>query len=84
MDVSSFPKSDHPQSVISSTHPSMAAASTSKWTAPQWVNSFYAKFPLVMLEQEDVLDWRKAAAQSDSDAPYCLWVSTQPALARAR
>lgn len=52
----------------------MAATSSSRWVAPQWVNSFYAKFPLVTLEQEDVLDWRQVENDSDSKAAYCLWV----------
>lgn len=50
-----------------------AVSSGSKiWTAPKWVNTFYAKFPLVWLEQEDEIDWRK---QSDPDVADCsLWV----------
>lgn len=57
----------------------MAATSTSRWRAPHWVNSLYAKFPLVTLEQEDVLDWKQDIVQRDGDAPYCLWVSPGPA-----
>ncbi|BEJ05145.1 hypothetical protein CcaverHIS641_0209620 [Cutaneotrichosporon cavernicola] len=53
----------------------MATVSASRWTAPQWVNSLYAQFPLVTLEQEDVLDWRQDAARSASSAVYNLWTT---------
>ncbi|KLT43528.1 hypothetical protein CC85DRAFT_307563 [Cutaneotrichosporon oleaginosum] len=53
----------------------MATASNSRIAAPQWVNSIYAQFPLVTLEQEDVLDWRQDAARSASNAVYSLWIS---------
>jgi hypothetical protein len=46
---------------------------SSIWTAPNWVTSFYAKFPLVQLEQEEELDW-KVKSRSD-DAECSLWVS---------
>lgn len=51
-----------------------ASSSGSKiWTAPRWVNIFYSKFPLVWLEQEDEVDWKK---QNDPDVADCsLWVS---------
>ena len=53
--------------------PATASSSGSKiWTAPKWVNTFYAKFPLVWLEQEDEVDWRK---ENDADVADCsLWV----------
>ncbi|KAL1413264.1 hypothetical protein Q8F55_001019 [Vanrija albida] len=44
-------------------------ASTSVFKAPQWVNSLYAKYPLVVLNQEDTLDWKSSAT-----SPYTLWI----------
>jgi len=44
------------------------------FTAPQWVNSFYSKFPLVVLEQEDTLDWKQAQTVGSVQSPYTLWV----------
>jgi hypothetical protein len=39
------------------------------WSAPPWVKTFHSKFPLVTLEQDDVLDWHQ------EDAKCSLWVS---------
>lgn len=47
----------------------MPASST--FTAPQWVNSLYSKFPLVTLEQDDVVEWRQTQTRK---ANYSLWV----------
>jgi len=44
------------------------------FTAPQWVNSLYSKFPLVVLEQEDTLDWKQAQTVGSVQSPYTLWV----------
>jgi hypothetical protein len=46
------------------------------FTAPQWVNSFYSKFPLVTLEQQDTLDWKQAHTLGGVQSPYTLWVRT--------
>ncbi|WVF65905.1 hypothetical protein IAT40_000643 [Kwoniella sp. CBS 6097] len=57
-----------------STHQGPAQASTSSiFTAPQWVQSFYSKFPLVLLEQEDELDWKVRAANAP-DQSVELWI----------
>nr|XP_018266685.1 uncharacterized protein I303_00660 [Kwoniella dejecticola CBS 10117]OBR88843.1 hypothetical protein I303_00660 [Kwoniella dejecticola CBS 10117] len=43
------------------------------FTAPQWVKSFYSKFPLVILEQEDEVDW-KVRAREGADHAVELWI----------
>ncbi|WVQ80852.1 hypothetical protein IAT38_002959 [Cryptococcus sp. DSM 104549] len=50
-----------------------APANPSIWTAPKWVQSFYARFPLATLPQEDELDWEK---QAESLGPQAcvLWI----------
>ncbi|ORY34231.1 hypothetical protein BCR39DRAFT_556625 [Naematelia encephala] len=39
----------------------------SLWTAPTWISAFYAKFPLIVFEQEDTLPL-------DDAARPCLWI----------
>lgn len=44
----------------------------SVWTAPKWVTTFYSKFPLVWLDQDEEVEWKK---QSDVEFADCsLWV----------
>ena len=59
---------------LSSSSAHNTAAPMSIFTAPQWVNSFYSKFPLVVLEQEDTLDWKQAQTVGSVQSPYTLWV----------
>ncbi|OCF41631.1 hypothetical protein I317_04541 [Kwoniella heveanensis CBS 569] len=62
--------------------PAQGQASTSSssiFTAPQWVKSFYSKFPLVVLEQEDELDW-KARAAGAPDQSVELWIHPPTAI----
>lgn len=51
-----------------STHP------TAMLSAPDWVNRFYSKFPLVVLESEDSVDWKNATPVGRGK-DYTLWVS---------
>lgn len=43
-------------------------------TAPAWVNTFYAKFPLVTLDQQDSVAWKRAQTLGDQKSGYTLWV----------
>ncbi|WWC99259.1 hypothetical protein V866_006155 [Kwoniella sp. B9012] len=45
----------------------------SVFSAPGWVKSFYSKFPLVVLEQEDEVDWKLRARQRE-DYAVELWI----------
>ncbi|RXK38713.1 hypothetical protein M231_04023 [Tremella mesenterica] len=38
------------------------------WAAPTWIKSFYAKFPLVVLDQEDSITWQTSSNSSS------LWI----------
>ncbi|WVR03607.1 hypothetical protein IAU60_000599 [Kwoniella sp. DSM 27419] len=51
----------------------LAASSGSMFTAPTWIKTFYSKFPLVVLEQEDELDW-KIRAREAPDQAVELWI----------
>ncbi|WVO16728.1 hypothetical protein L204_104411 [Cryptococcus depauperatus] len=46
---------------------------TATWAAPRWAKSFYAKFPLVMYEQDDELEW-KLKARELGDQACVLWI----------
>ncbi|WWD08983.1 hypothetical protein V865_007098 [Kwoniella europaea PYCC6329] len=48
-------------------------AGQSVFSAPGWVKSFYSKFPLVVLEQEDEVDWKVRARQGEDHAVE-LWI----------
>ncbi|WVQ93540.1 hypothetical protein IAU59_000615 [Kwoniella sp. CBS 9459] len=52
---------------------STSSSSSSIFTAPQWVKSFYSKFPLVVLEQEDEVEWKVRAANAP-DQSVELWI----------
>ncbi|WVW81793.1 hypothetical protein I302_103790 [Kwoniella bestiolae CBS 10118] len=52
--------------------PSTAQGSTI-FTAPGWVKSFYSKFPLVVLEQDDEVDWKVRAREGEEHAVE-LWI----------
>ncbi|WRT63838.1 uncharacterized protein IL334_000763 [Kwoniella shivajii] len=54
------------------THPASSAGS-SIFAAPQWVKSIYSKFPLVVLEQEDEVEW-KVRARESPDHSVELWI----------
>ena len=44
------------------------------WAAPDWIKDFYARFPLVIHEQEDDLAWRKRKVKGQAPN-HSLWVS---------
>ncbi|WWC85801.1 uncharacterized protein L201_000668 [Kwoniella dendrophila CBS 6074] len=50
-----------------------ATTGKSVLTAPQWVKSFYSKFPLVILDQEDEVEW-KVRARDGPEHSVELWV----------
>ncbi|WWC66843.1 uncharacterized protein I206_100750 [Kwoniella pini CBS 10737] len=52
---------------------SPASSGKTIFTAPQWVKTFYSKFPMVILEQEDEIDW-KVRAKEGPDHAVELWV----------
>ncbi|KAK8845560.1 hypothetical protein IAR55_006275 [Kwoniella newhampshirensis] len=52
---------------------SPSTSGSSLWTAPTWVKSFYSRFPLVILEQEDELDW-KVRVRDQSPQSCVLWI----------
>lgn len=73
----------HPYPYKETASPAMAAAiaqppsttpGSTIFTAPGWIKSFYSKFPLVVLEQEDEVDWKVRARQGEEHAVE-LWVS---------
>nr|XP_031863493.1 uncharacterized protein CI109_000743 [Kwoniella shandongensis]KAA5530565.1 hypothetical protein CI109_000743 [Kwoniella shandongensis] len=53
--------------------PVTSTSTSTLWTAPTWIKSFYSKFPLVVLEQEDELDW-KIRARDQSPQGCVLWI----------
>jgi metaxin len=57
--------------------PSPPAPGVSRWTAPRWVQSFYSRFPLVTLEQEDTPEWTKER-RLNPEAECSLWVRLTP------
>ncbi|KAL7418733.1 hypothetical protein Q5752_006416 [Cryptotrichosporon argae] len=66
--------------------------SSSIFTAPAWVNALYSKFPLVVLDQDDALEWDTGAAHvlwvappaSTSHSHARSWASSSPASLRAQ
>jgi hypothetical protein len=48
-----------------------ASSSSSMWTAPKFITDFYARLPLVVLDQEDEIEWKKESGEESC----ILWVS---------
>lgn len=77
-------RSPSPASIMTTAAPGQAAtgeassaAGSSRWTAPAWAQDLYGRFPLVNLEQEDELEWKKAA-RTAPDVACSLWVGRLP------